>query len=160
MLLPSALSFVTNAPEHRPTGTTPYTPQYCVPTTPGIAFFSGKSLESVLPATYTPPSVPIAAARAAVVPLPPSRRENTSVIPALRHPITNVELSVVPVTTRPPFPPHATALAAPASYPPQRSSAPPPSSVPRTPTPPAALPAPGSGASRKSADPGTPATYT
>src|ERR1035441_5725626 len=124
MLLPSALSFVTNAPEHRPTGTTPYPPQYCVPTTPGIAFFSGKSLEFVLPATYTPPSVPIAAARAAVVPLPPSRRENTSVIPALRHPITNVELPVVPVTTRPPFPPHAPALAVPARKLPYSSLAP------------------------------------
>src|ERR1035441_3675350 len=114
MLLPSALSFVTNAPEHRPTGTTPYTPQYCVPTTPEIAFFNGKSLEFVMRATYTPPSASIAAACAAVIPLPPSIRENTGVIPALRHPITNVELPVVPVTTRPPFPPHATALAVPA----------------------------------------------
>src|ERR1035441_3331926 len=114
MLLPSALNLVTKAPEHGPSGFPICTGQYCVPTTPGIAFFSGKSLEFVMPATYTPPSAPIAAACAAVIPLPPSRRENTGVIPALRHPITNVELPVVPVTTRPPFPPHATALAVPA----------------------------------------------
>lgn len=56
---------------------------------PGIAFFNGKSLEFVLPATYTLPSPPIAAACAAVVPLPPSRLENTSVISELRQPITN-----------------------------------------------------------------------
>src|ERR1019366_8052948 len=116
MLVPSALSLVTKAPEHGPSGFTRCTGQYCVPTTPGIAFFNGKSLEFVLPATYTPPSAPIAAACAAVVPLPPSRRENTSVIPALRHPITDAERPVVPVTTRLPFPPHATALAVPPKY--------------------------------------------
>src|SRR5207249_1596546 len=86
---PSALNFVTNASGQADTDTNRLKGQLSAFAIRGTALFNGKSLEFVLPARYTLPSPPMAAACAAVVPLPPSKLENSSVMSESRHPITN-----------------------------------------------------------------------